>query len=57
MMRGPSLKVPNLIKVRLYSSTVQGVLIKTCTKYLKNQNQNLSTVIHPFRIANQKLTK
>ena len=40
-MRGHSHKVQNLIKVRLYSSTVQKVLIKVCTKYLKNQNQTL----------------
>ena len=58
MMRGPSHKGQNLIKVRLYPSTVQGeILIKWCTKYLKNQNQTLSSVIHPFQITNRKLTK
>ena len=52
-MRGPTHKVQNLIKVRLYSSTVQGeVLKKACTKYLKNQNHTLSNVIHLFQITN-----
>ena len=34
-------------------STVQGeIFIKACTKTLKNQNQTLSKVIHPFLITN-----
>ena len=37
---------------------VQGeILIKACTKSLKNQNQILSKVIYPFLITNQKSTK
>ena len=57
-MRGPYHKVQNLIKVRLYSSTVQGeLLIKACTKYFRNQNQTFSNVIHPFWITNRKPTK
>ena len=53
-MRGPSRKVQNLIKIRLYPSTVQGeVLIKSCTKNLKNQNQTLSMLSTSFELQTE----
>ena len=50
-MRGSSHAIQNLIKVKLYFSTIQGELkIKACTEYLKDQNQTLSPFLKFVRV-------
>ena len=50
-MRGSSHAIQNLIKVKLYFSTIQGELkIKACTEYLKDQNQTLSPFLKLVRV-------